>query len=205
MRKVLLIPALLSLCLAMAPQKADAIMIDVDPAAQQADLGNQVSVDLVISDLGLFSAPSVGVFDIDVDFDSSILSFVSATFGTELDLFGFGSIQDVNDFGTGTVNLFELSFDFPDDLDTLQADSFVLASLTFDTLAAGTSPVALTLNDLGDSLGDPLSAGLVNGAVEVVRQDVQVPLPPSLPLMLIGLLGLGVAVRKSRVRQDELR
>lgn len=142
------------------------ITIDIVPSSQDASLGTMVAVDLVISGLGDFAAPSLGTFDLDVTFDPVILAFNSAVFGDQLDLFGLGSITEVFP-GVMNVNLFELSLDDPADLDTLQPGSFTLATLTFDTIASGTSPLELFINALGDALGDPLEAEPGSGRVRV--------------------------------------
>lgn len=143
------------------------IAIDTVPSSQNAPLGTTVAVDLVISGLGNFAPPSLGTFDIDVTFDPSILSFQNAAFGDQLDLIGLGSITQVAP-GVMNVNIFELSLDDPADLDTLQPGSFTLATLTFATIASGTSFLEVIVNALGDAVGDPLTAETGKGTVRVV-------------------------------------
>jgi len=185
-------------------QLLPAATITVTPSTQSVDLGNQAVVSLDISGLGSGVAPSVGAFDIDLSFDSSILALNSIVFGDpllgdQLDLFGLGSILGAS-FGGGTVNVFEISLDFADDLNLLQADAFTLATFTFDTLAAGSSVLGLTLNALGDADGLPLEATLTGGSV-----DVAVPPPVSVPepsawatyvLLVAGLAGLMISQRR---------
>lgn len=74
----------------------------------------------------------------------------SVAFGDQLDLWGLGSWTYVAP-DVVEVNLFELSFDSESDLNMFQADSFTLATLTFDTIALGTSPLDISINALGDS------------------------------------------------------
>ncbi len=95
---------------------AHAAIISVVPNAASIEQGNPVSVDITVSDLGDRTAPSLGVFDLDLSFNDSILSFNSVSFGNQLNLLGFDSLQLDDSSGAGIVNLFELSFD----LDTLQ-------------------------------------------------------------------------------------
>lgn len=192
-RLIVAFATLLAFCIALP---ASAIMIEFNPSPQSVSVGSTTTVDLVISELGNSTAPSLGTFDLAVGFDPSILSFNGATFGNQLDLFGLGSLQSMIP-GIGTVNLFELSFDFADDLNTLQASSFLLATLSFYTLDSGSSLLSITVNALGDSVGDPLQADLVAGNIDV--QSVSgIPEPASLPLIGIGMLGMISLVMRHR-------
>lgn len=171
---------------------ANAIDISVVSPVANVQIGDFVDVDLVVSDLGDGVAPSLGAYDVDLNFDAGVLSLVGVGFGAGLDIFGLGSIQAATS-GTGTVNLYEVSFDLADDLDTLQPGSFSLATLTFQVLAGGTSALDLNVNAFADSLGDELTVGLVNnGSVTAV------PEPSSALLMLLGLLPVGLVARRFR-------
>ena len=127
--------------------------------------------------------------------------FGDPVLGDQLDLFGFGSITSFDDSVSSVVNLFELSFDLPSDLDTLQAGSFTLATLTFDTLAQGTSSVDLSINALGDAFGDQLAADLSNGSVNVNTASA-VPEPSTMMLLGFGLAGLGVMRRRRNLPEQ---
>ena len=112
-------------------------------------------------------------------------------YGDQLDIFGLGSIQATT-VGTGTVNLFELSLDSATDLNDLQAGSFVLATLTYELLARGTSPLDITSAVLSDAFGEPLEADVSGGTINAQS----VPEPATIFLVGSGLLGIAGCTRK---------
>lgn len=174
----------LSLCSAFV----NATPIEFVPSDQTVGLGSQVSVDIVVTpdDGALISA-----FDFIVSYDSSILSFSSVVFGGLLGGDIFASLQfDELIPGDGMLNLSELSFLFDSELDELQnTSSFVLATIFFGTLDAGTSLLGLSFGDSGFLVGaqfSPLAAELGTGSITVVS----VPEPPTWLLFIAGLLAV---------------
>jgi len=171
---------------------AQAAIISFDPVDQTVALGDSVSVDIRVSDLG---DDILTGFDLDISFDDSILGFDSFSFGTGLDTFGFGTINDVFDWGGGLVNIFELSFDFDEDLELFQPNDFVLGTFNFSTLSMGTSALDTTFANLsGGFVFDP---DLGFEVASVVQADLQsgtitVPEPGILLLFITGLLGMGI-------------
>jgi hypothetical protein len=160
------------------------VVLQISPASQAVALGSQLSLAVDISGLG--GGVALGVYDIDLAFDPTVLSYNSILFGTQLDLFGLGDIQSATP-GSGLVNLFELSLESASDLNSLQASAFTLAILTFDTLApAANSPVTLSVNALGDGSGNSIAAALDNGAVSVTSATTT-PEPGSASLLLTML------------------
>ncbi len=171
--------------------QANAIMLSFDPLSTDATLGSGVNVNLVISGLGVATAPSLGAFDLDVNYDSSLLTLSAVTFGDQLDLLGLGSITGETS-SMGLVNLFEISLDSTSILDSLQADSFSLATLSFNTLGVGSSLLDYSNVILSDAAGTPLEAGLTDGNINVLRPPGAVPEPAMLWLMGLGLAGMGL-------------
>lgn len=165
---------------------AQAITVSANPDATGYELGDTVTIDLTISDLGNGDAPSIGAFDIDLSYDSSVLNFDSVSFGdsvlgNQLDLWGLGSMAEYAE-GNDYINVFELSYDDSADLLAMQADEFVLATFTFTTASEGNSSIGVNINDLSDAYGtNSLSAETVAGNVQVV------PLPAALPLLVSGI------------------
>jgi hypothetical protein len=169
-----------------------AITIDLVPELQAVDLNTPVSVDVTISGLGDATAPSLGSFDLNILYDPNILSFSGSSgisFGQQLDLFNLGSVQMIDNSTLGIVNLLQVSLDFADDLNSLQLSSFTMATLTFDTLFEGVSPLSVTANALGDANGNPLTADL-NGAEIKVTSTATIPEPTTGFLLAMGLAGL---------------
>lgn len=179
------IAAVMLLCGSLS---ANAIMISVSPVAQAVNIGDSVFVDVVISDLNAGGPPTIGAFDLDVLFDTAILSFNNVVFGTGLDVLGLGSIQGV--FGTGPVNVFEVSLDTPADLRGLQPASFTLFTIAFDAIAAGVTGIDLFLNSVASAIGNNVTPQIDVSGGEVSVEAAAVPVPATLLLLGVGLLGL---------------
>lgn len=175
-----------------------AITIDLIPDQLQLNTGDAVAIDVRISDLEDNDTPSLGVYDVTFNYDASLFSFNQiiwgdSILGSELDLIGFGTLQDII-HGSGWINLFELSFDEAWDLDALQAGEFTLFSVLLDTVGTGTGDFSLDANTLGDAYGNDLFVSVINNA-SVTVGSTSVPEPSSLWL-LMGMLGV-LVIRKS--------
>ncbi len=182
---MLLMP--LGSCLA-APEVA------LTPGSQTVVLGSQFTVDLVVSGLG--NGVALSAFDLGIDFDAVRMSFASATFGDQLDLFGLGDLQAVT-VTPGRVELFEVSLESSSDLLTLQAANFRLGSITFNGVGlASDSPLVLSMNAFGDADGASLVAAL-HGAVMTITA---VPENGTFSLALVGCCFAFGVMRSRRMR-----
>lgn len=149
-----------------------AITISFNPITSTTTVGSSFDVALVISDLGIGVAPSLGVFDLELSFNPAIIDISSLFFGDpllgdQLDLSGMGSFNNVVTQGVGLVEIFELSYDTPDDLNRLQADKFTLATLSFSGISAGVSSLGVIPISIGDANGDSLAVNVMNASVIV--------------------------------------
>ncbi|WP_367155250.1 cohesin domain-containing protein [Methylomonas sp. HYX-M1] len=174
-------------------------------AALELSLGSRqswavLSVSIAISGLEAGIAPALSAYDLDLYFDASRLAYLDTVvgdgqLGDELDVFDAGNnLISASLSQPGRLNLFELSFDDPADLNALQADTFRLALVNFVVLQAGETTLDLTINALADADGEALSASPASLTVAAV------PLPPSLVMMATGLMLLYTR-RRERGRQ----
>ncbi|WP_340680006.1 hypothetical protein [Paraglaciecola sp.] len=170
-----------------------AAIISIVPQDSASIIGEQLVVDLTISDLGHQQASSLSSFDINFLFDDNLLALQSVDFGNQLDLFGLGALlgglQVVTNFANGVINLVELSADSVNDLNAFQAGSFVLATLAFNVIGNGTADFFTQVNSLGDANGIALPN------VELVGATVNVAEPSMALLLALGLAGLVVSRR----------
>ncbi|MEJ0038571.1 MAG: hypothetical protein WDO68_21270 [Gammaproteobacteria bacterium] len=198
MRKSIpMVSAALLLSAGLVPA-ADAFTLSVVPQAATVNVGGTVSVDVVASDLVGGGAPSLGAYDLELSFDSAVLSFSSIAFGTGLSVTGVPSIIQAFDLGVGFVNPFESSFEETADLNALQPDAFTLFTITFNADQVGTSLLTLSVNSLGDAPGGSLTADALDGASVSVGGASPVPLPAAAWLLLTGVAGVSSLVRRRR-------
>lgn len=182
---------------------ANAISIDLIANQTAVNVGDNIEVQVRISGLNDASAPSLGVYDVNFNYDASLFNFSSvvwgdSTLGNQLDLNSFGSLQDSSS-GLGWINLFELSFDDALDLDLLQAGEFTLFSVLLNAAAIGSSNFSLTNTVFGDAHANNLSIDKFNSTSANVS-DVSVPEPSSL-LLLVGMLAF--VVLRAKMSQSQ--
>lgn len=205
MKRFVYLASMVSLFLSISIAKAASL--EFVPSLHNTTVGNTVNIAVRISGLGNQVAPSLGVFDINVVYDSSILSLSSAIYGDpilgdQLDINGIGSIKTTTPT-TGSINLFELSLDPASVLDSQQAGEFILANLSFNTLAIGNSSLTFNVNSLGDSAGNPISTSLSSGAIHVAAAIPGINTIPTLSywgiVIMIMMLAASMAIYTTRL------
>lgn len=189
MKKLFASVCALGLCLSL---NANAISIDLIANQTAVNIGDNIEVQVRISGLSNASAPALGVYDVNFNYDSTLFNFSSVLWGdsilgNQLDLSGFGSLQDSNS-GLGWLSALELSFDDALDLELLQAGEFTLFSVLLNAIAIGNGNFSLTTNAIGDAYGNDLLIDTITGT-RVDVGSISVPEPSSL-LLLIGLLAI---------------
>lgn len=173
---------------------ANAISIDLIANQTAVNVGDSIEVQVRISGLNDASAPSLGVYDMNFNYDASLFNFSSilwgdSILGNQLDLNGLGSLQDSNS-GLGWLHALEVSFDEAADLELLQAGEFTLFSVLLNAAAIGSGHFSLEIHATGDAYGNDLFVDAINGTAVNIG-GVSVPEPSSL-LLLLGMLAIMV-------------
>jgi len=143
----------------------------------------------------------LGGFDLFIEYDPTILSLVDVSFGDpnlgDQLAIGWGATYLSVSYSSNIENIFGLSFGPPGDLVNFQAPSFVIATLTFDTLRVGTSPLEIVdpnppiyMSRLSDEWGIALDFERESGSISPV------PEPATFILIGFGLGGIGILRRK---------
>ena len=174
---------------------AHATLISLDFDKDQYAVGDQVSADIVISDIETeFGFQKLlGGFSMNVNFDDSLLAFDQATFGDKLNGgFTMDSMTNVLS-GAGILLLEEISFSF--DLFNFQngVPSFTLATVQFTALAEGSGTPSFSNIELTNDIGDAFVS--VNSGRELltIGSAQAIPEPHMLALLLPFMF---LAVRK---------
>ena len=170
------------------------VVVDMDPSTPgiqdtlAAALGITVAVDVVV--LGVEAGAPLNAFEFDLDFSSAILTPVSVVGGgflldpTVVAQLVLGAVSV--EFAEATVGSGSVTGDG------------VLATVTFDTVGLGTSP--LDLNDviLSAPFGVPIAtAGVTDG-------EIVVPEPSTLVLVGVGLTAAVATRRRARGQEATL-
>lgn len=182
------------LCMLAIP--AHAVSIGFSPASPTVSIGEFFDVDVVISELGIGDAPSVGVFNFDIDYIPTVLSADTVSFGSDL---GGNSLTQAFDLSTlGFVNFAEISLLPPDILNTLQPDSFTLATLTFEAIGLGQSLLSFPGISIQDALAVDLTVTLETGGNVTVQPAAAVPEPNAIMLFGIGIFTMAVSRKRKQ-------
>jgi hypothetical protein len=173
-------------------------IISFSPSYQVIGLPGSTSVDILVSNLGANEA--IGSFDVDVTFNPGIVGFTGYTLGSGLGSVAGGDQLDLSlGASGGVIDIAALSLLDPSALGPLQGGSFVLATLAFDAVGLGVSPLVFSQSIWADQDGAELQAQIATGAIQVGDQ-VPVPEPASMTLFAVG--GAAMLAKRWRNRRN---
>jgi hypothetical protein len=162
-------------------------IVSIDPLSQAVQVGQSFSVDILVTDVPVDAGLMAWSFDL--EFDPSILSALSVTQGPFL----LSVSGNTTDFFAG--NIFNATGDIIFVNEAVQSGgaavsgSGVLATINFQALAAGTSPINLRNVILEGEEGGLDDVSAVDGSVDVNG----VPEPSTLVIwsLVAGIFGIG--------------
>ena len=200
MKKILLIIICLFMAsIGTATAQSSSVTLSLETSSLIVDPCTYFDVDLVVSGLGDYAPHSVGDFDIDILYDPTLMEFDSYVLGSflgDVDWFEADDWSLGDPSGTGAIDLAEVSYLWPMELNLMQPSEFILAELTFHCLGAGVSDISIDGSDpyltLGNELGNMFDVITLGEPLTIS----QTPEPATMLLLGTGLLGLAGFRRK---------
>ena len=176
MKSPILFSGAAALCLLAPAQSFGNVMISIQPTSQTVQ--GVGSLQLEISGLGNGAAPALSAFDFTLLFDPTLITPLSATFGTELgDPNLFLALTNADFSIPGEARLQEVSLiTDPAALESSEPGQFVMATLTFQTEGTGMTSVDYSAVDLKDANGIPLAATAQGAIINAVPEPDILPL-----------------------------
>ncbi len=181
---------------ALAGAASQALVIGFSPPAQNIPVGATADVNVVISDLTA-AGEIVSGFHISVSYSGDpTVQFLSGEYGLQLGITDIETISFAPSAAGGVIDLFNSSLLSEGDLDLLQGDSVVLATLHFRSNVPITSnlSISFTPNDIsgrldqGTQLPNALNPDPTPGTITWFQRNGQ-PVPVPLPGTLLLLAG----------------
>ncbi|MCH7793040.1 MAG: hypothetical protein IID31_12265, partial [Planctomycetes bacterium] len=140
-------------------------MISVYPSAQNVSAGTNIVVEIRVDNVA-----SLAAYEFEIQYEPRLLTFVSVTNNSFLGSTGRNVTCLPPQLGLDTVRYGCVTFSPPPP--DGPSGSGVLATITFSTSCAGSSPLAFTLAGLGDALGAGLPLQTQDGSATVTGGGV---------------------------------
>ncbi len=160
-------------------------------------VGDVFDVDLIVRGQGDQVGPSLSSYNLTLLDGNSLdlMRFVGFSFTGNL---GAGAITSLGPLGTFELSFSETSILDAIDLDLQQPSEFVVATITFEAVAAGTTIPVASFGEATLTAGTTKfkTAGLEKRVLTILPANA-VPEPESFLILLIGLVGLIGASRSS--------
>lgn len=163
-------------------------ILNVTTSTDSTIVGSTFNVNLSVANA---TSDDVYGFLLDVNFDDAVVDFVGITFGTEIG--GVTpSYADHTDNGNA-ISVEEYSFGAAGELDG-QADSFTVATLTFEAINVGMSVFNISNPLFFDGEGFEIVFDTI-GNDSITINNNEIPVPATGLLMLVGLAAFAARKR----------
>jgi len=178
---------------------SQATLLSIEINDNNYQVGDVLTADFIISDIeedSLGFQKLLASFDFSLSWDNTMIQYASSSFGEKLDVDPFFPSDQFTDIANGQLDLTEISYAWSSNLLAAQGgfSNFVLASVSFNVLDAGTGSGVLGLSkvDFGDDSYFSKPFTYVNSSDKAYTvtsgSPVNVPEPTALTLMLVGLM-----------------
>lgn len=177
------------------PPPAAAASIGFDPGVQSSTLGATAQVDVAFYGLG---GEIVSAYDLDITYDPLVLDAIGVIFSNALgDPLFFEVLSDFDVSSAGIVDLAQLSL-LPDTAlaGLQQGDPVVTATLLFDTVGVGTSPLDFVFDAVNDVKGRNGAVLALAGGGASITVVAAIPEPSAALLFGLGAAVVGPALRR---------
>lgn len=152
-------------------------VISITPASSEVYIGNSVDLDIMVSGLGVYE--DLAAFDLDFNYDPSILQFMNYSLSDNLGSVLNDEALDLSSLNyPGLLNISSISL--LGNLET-QPDAFKIATVTLKGIAKGVGNLSLSNVLPGDSFGEIISAETRDASVSSVSE------PPSMIFFASGI------------------